>query len=144
MLTDDIGQAGTSSAFWAGMIDQLLGHQNYQLAKQLLDTASLRHEAIATNIANLETPGFKRLDISPDFARQLEKFAAAGPSADATQLRPTVVEDPNARAVRPDGNSVEIDRELIEMSRNTLEYDFLTQFASDSIKRLRTAITGRV
>ena len=127
-----------------GMIDQLLGHQNYQLAKQLLDAASLRHEALATNIANLETPGFKRLDLSPDFARQLEKLAASGPTAEPIQLRPTVVEDPNARAVRPDGNSVELDRELIEMNRNSLEYEFLTQFASDSIKRLKTAITGRI
>ncbi len=125
------------------MIDQLLGHQNYQLAKELLDAASLRHEALATNIANLETPGFKRLDLSPDFAQQLEKLAA-DPTRGSVTLNPTVVQDPNARAVRPDGNSVELDRELIEMSRNSLEYDFLSQFASDSIKRLRTAITGRV
>ena len=126
------------------MIDHVLGQQNYQLAKQLLDAASMRHEALAANIANLETPGFKRLDLSPDFAQRLEKLAASGPTNEPIQLRPTVVQDPNARAVRPDGNSVELDRELIEMSRNTLEYDFLTQFASDSLKRLRTAITGRV
>lgn len=139
-----IDVAGHIACFRAGMIDQLLGHQNYQLAKELLDAASLRHEALATNIANLETPGFKRLDLSPDFAQQLEKLAAGGPSAGPVTLNPTVVQDPNARAVRPDGNSVELDRELIEMSRNSLEYDFLSQFASDSIKRLRTAITGRV
>jgi len=126
------------------MIDQLLGHQNYQLAKHLLDAASLRHEALATNLANLETPGFKRLDISPDFAAQLEKLAASGPTPGPLNLNPTVVQDLDARAVRPDGNSVELDRELIEMSRNTLEYEFLTQFASDSLKRLKTAITGRV
>jgi flagellar basal-body rod protein FlgB len=126
------------------MIDQLLGSQNYQLARHLLDAASLRHEALATNIANLETPGFKRLDLSPDFARQLEKLAASGPTSEPLNLRPTVVQDLNARAVRPDGNSVELDRELIELSRNTLEYDFLTQFASDSLKRLKTAITGRL
>lgn len=125
------------------MIDQLLGNQNYQLARQLLDASSLRHEALAANIANLETPGFKRLDLSPDFARQLEKVAASGPG-EAVNLHPKVVQDPNARAVRPDGNSVELDRELIEMSRNSLEYDFLTQYASDSLKRLKTAITGRV
>lgn len=126
------------------MIDHLLAQPNYQLAKQLLDATSLRHEALATNIANVETPGFKRLDLSPDFALQLEKIAAAGPAGAPVQLRPTVTEDPYARAVRPDGNSVELDRELIELSRNTLQYEFLTQFASDSIKRLKTAITGRI
>lgn len=126
------------------MIDQLLSRENYQIAKHLLDAASLRHEALATNLANLETPGFKRLDISPDFAAQLEKLAASEPGSGPVDLRATVSEDRNARAVRPDGNSVELDRELIEMNRNTLEYEFLTTFASDSIKRLKTAILGRV
>jgi flagellar basal-body rod protein FlgB len=126
------------------MIDQLLSGENYNIAKHLLDAASLRHEAIATNLANLETPGFKRLDLSVDFAQQLKNLAATKPGSGPVDLRPTVSVDPHARAVRPDGNSVELDRELIEMNRNTLQYEFLTEFASNSIKRLKTAIVGRV
>lgn len=126
------------------MIDHVLARENYELTKRLLDAAALRHEALATNLANVETPGFKRLDIAPDFARQLESFSETSDVADLAALNPTIAEDLSARAVRPDGNNVQLDRELLEMNRNALEYELLTQFASDSIKRLKTAITGRV
>jgi flagellar basal-body rod protein FlgB len=126
------------------MIDQLLARENYELAKCLLDAAALRHEALATNLANVETPGFKRLDLAPDFARQLDNYASNPDPAALATLQPKVSEDLTARAVRPDGNNVQLDRELLEMNRNALEYEMLTQFASDSIKRLKSAITGRV
>ena len=48
-----------------------------------------------------------------------------------------------ARSVRPDGNSVEIEHELVAMNRNAVEYDFLTQIVSNNIKQLKMAITGR-
>jgi flagellar basal-body rod protein FlgB len=127
------------------MIDHVLARENYELAKRLLDAAALRHEALATNIANVETPGFKRLDLAPDFARQLDNVATSSdPAAALVSLQPKVAEDLTARAVRPDGNNVQLDRELLEMNRNALEFDALAQFASDSLKRLKMAITSRV
>ena len=130
--------------FRGGMIDHLLAGENYQLAVRLLDAAALRHEALATNLANLETPGFKRLDLAPDFASELQKIAANPGTADLTTLQPTIAEDLTARSMRPDGNNVELDHELLEMSRNSLEFETLAQFTSESLKRLKTAITGRM
>jgi flagellar basal-body rod protein FlgB len=72
----------------------------------------------------------------------LESYASHGDMRTLEALQPKITEDLTARAVRPDGNNVQLDRELLEMNRNSLEYDLLTQFASDSIKRLKTAITG--
>lgn len=126
------------------MIDQVLAGENYQLAKKLLDAAALRHEALATNLANIETPGFKRVDLAPDFVRQLQDAGADGDLVQLEELQPRLLEDATAQAVRPDGNNVQLDRELLELNRNALEYEFLTQYASDSIKRLKTAITGRI
>jgi flagellar basal-body rod protein FlgB len=118
---------------------------NYQLARNLLDAAVLRQEAIATNLANAETPGFRRLDLAPDFAAQLRARLAAGDLArTAGQLRPQLAEDQTARSVRPDGNTVEIERELIAMNRNTVEYDYLADIVSNNLKQLRVAVTGRV
>ncbi|HEX9785092.1 MAG TPA: flagellar basal body rod protein FlgB [Opitutaceae bacterium] len=126
------------------MIDHLLASENYGVAKKLLDAAALRHEALATNIANVETAGFKRVDLAPDFARQLADFSAR-PGMDTIEaIHPKVAEDRLTQAMRPDGNNVQVDRELLEMNRNALEYEFLTQYASDSIKRLKSAITGRI
>jgi flagellar basal-body rod protein FlgB len=130
--------------FLACVIDPIFQSDNYQLSRKLLDAAALRHEAIATNIANAETPGFRRLDVAPDFAVQLKARLAAGDLAtSSTPLRPTLAEDPTARSVRPDGNTVEIERELIAMNRNAVEHEYLTQVVSNSLKQLKLAITGR-
>ena len=126
------------------MIDPIFQTDNYQLARKLLDAAVLRQEAVAMNIANAETPGFRRVDVAPDFAVQLKARVAAGDFAKtAGSLRPQLAEDQNARSVRPDGNTVEIERELMTMNRNAVEYEFLTEIVSNNIKQLKLAITGR-
>ena len=128
----------------ARMIDPIFQTDNYQLARKLLDAAALRQEAIATNIANAETPGFRRVDIAPDFATQLKAQIASGNfSQNVESIRPRLVEDASARSVRPDGNTVEIERELMAMTRNVVEYDYLSEIVSSSIKQLKLAITGR-
>jgi len=43
------------------MIDGLFNQTNYVAAKKMLDATALRHEAIASNLANLETPRYKRV-----------------------------------------------------------------------------------
>ena len=126
------------------MIDPIFQADNYQLARKLLDVAALRHEAIATNVANVETPGFRRLDIAPDFAVQLKAQLDAGTLAKSGDgLRPQLAEDQTARSVRPDGNTVEMERELLAMNRNAVEYDYLSEVVSSNLKQLRLAITGR-
>lgn len=127
------------------MIDPIFQSDNYQLARKFLDAAALRQEAIASNIANAETPGYRRLDVSADFAEQLKARSETGELArgGATHLRPTLVQDPFARSIRPDGNSVEIEKELLAMNRNAVEYEFLTEVVSGNIKQLKMAITGR-
>jgi len=126
------------------MIDPMFQTNNYQLARKLLDVSVLRHEAIATNIANAETPGFRRMDIAPDFATQLKARVAAGDfAATSDTLQPRLAEDQTARAVRPDGNSVEIEHELVAMDRNAVEYDYLTDVVTYNLKQLKMAITGK-
>jgi len=126
------------------MIDPIFHSDNYQLARKLLDGAALRQEAIASNIANAETPGYRRLDISADFAEQLKARSRTGElHGPGDDLKATLVQDPHARSVRPDGNSVEIEHELLAMNKNAVEYEFLTEVVSKNIKQLKMAITGR-
>lgn len=126
------------------MIDPIFQSDNYQLARKLLDATALRSEAIASNIANAETPGYRRLEVATDFAEQLKARCRAGDLArEASSLRPTLVQDPHARSVRPDGNSVEIEKELLAMNRNSVEHEFLSDVITGNIKQLKMAITGR-
>lgn len=126
------------------MIDPIFQTDNYQLARKLLDAAALRQEAIATNVANADTPGFRRIDVAPDFAVQLKARMAAGDFAQtADSLRPQLAEDQTARSIRPDGNTVELETELLAMNRNVVDYNYLTDLVSNNIKQLKVAITGR-
>jgi flagellar basal-body rod protein FlgB len=126
------------------MIAPIFQSDNYQLSRKLLDAAALRQEAIAANVANAETAGYRRVDVAPDFADQLKARLATG-SLDASDdsLQPTLAEDSHARSTRPDGNTVEIEHELLAMNKNSVEYDYLTEVVSTNIKQLRMAITGR-
>ncbi len=125
------------------MIDPIFQSDNYQLARKLLDAAVMRQEAIASNIANAETPGYHRLDVAPDFATQLKVRMASGDfAANADQIKPQLAEDLTARSLRPDGNTVEIERELLAMNQNAVQHEYLTELISGNLKQLKMAITG--
>lgn len=126
------------------MVDPIFQSDNYVLARKLLDSAVVRHQAIASNIANAETPGYHRLDVSSDFATQLRSQLVTGElSSKSDSLKPQLVDDPAARSVRPDGNSVDIEHELLAMNRNSVEHQYLTEIITQNIKQLKMAITGR-
>jgi flagellar basal-body rod protein FlgB len=126
------------------MIEPIFQADTYQLARKLLDAAALRQEAIASNVANAETPGYRRLDVAPAFAEQLKAQMASGTLSSADPVSPQLTEDATAQSTRPDGNNVEIERELLAMNKNTVEYDYLTQVVSNNLKQLKMAITGNI
>lgn len=133
-------------AYWmlrrpAVMIEALFSNTNYLASKRLLDITQLRHEALGANIANVETPGYKRVDLPADFNKE---FAMRVRSGELNRIStPSLVEDSKTTSQRRDGNNVEIDKDLTEMSSNTMQYDTLTEFVSASLKQLKVAITGR-
>src|SRR3954467_9605557 len=126
----------------AAMIDPIFQTDNYQLSRKLLDAAVVRQDAIASNVANAETPGYRRVDVAPDFAQQLKASARNG-KISAQGPAPQLAVDNNARSMRPDGNTVEIEHELLAMNRNSVEYDYLSEVVSSNLKQLKLAITGR-
>lgn len=126
------------------MIDELMQRENYVLAKKLLDVSHARQQLLAGNLANVETPGFKRQDIDASFSDQLRRAARANDNEAvmATEIR--TITDLQSPGVRADGNNVQLDRELLEMQKNSIQYEFLASYASNSLNRLKTAIVGRV
>ena len=51
------------------MIENLYSANNYILSKKMLDASHIRHEALSNNIANAETPGYKRRDLPVTFEK---------------------------------------------------------------------------
>lgn len=126
------------------MLESLFASSNYQASKLLMDVTAMRHEALAGNLANVETPGFKRMDIDPSFQASLNASIRAGEVEQIQQLgAPRLSEVEGLKATRADGNNVSLDKELMYLNENALNYSAMGQFVSSSLSRLKMAITGR-
>ena len=102
------------------------------------DAAWLRNQAISNNIANADTPGYKRQDVS--FEEELHR--ALGDSRYETmdekvynmktsRINPTVYTDSANFSYRLDGNNVDVDTENVYLAENQIKYNALM----DSIKK---------
>src|SRR5690349_17979662 len=114
-----------------------------QLALQAaISGASTRQNALAANIANADTPGYRRVDV--DFHSAL---ASAMGSSDRTSalervsFSPSV--DKSAGAMRADGSSVDIDSESAKMAENALEQQAAVQVAQTRDNILQIAIGAK-
>jgi flagellar basal-body rod protein FlgB len=125
------------------MIDALFSDSNYVTAKKMLDVSLLRHEAIASNLANIETPNYKRIDVAPAFESQLQAAISTGNTASITGMQPQLAVDTSAVTNRADGNTVQLESEMLKLNQNTLENSVETQLVIESLTRMRMAVTGR-
>jgi flagellar basal-body rod protein FlgB len=125
------------------MIEALFNQPNYVATKKMMDATALRHEAIASNIANVETPNYKRIDVGASFAEELKVAVASQDLQKISSLRPSHSEDSNAIAATRDGNTVQLETELMNLNQNTLAHTLETQLVTGTLMRLRMAITGR-
>lgn len=115
------------------------------LMNKSLDGTWIRQKAISDNIANFETPGYKRKYVT--FEDELKKVLSQ------TNLKKTEISN-NIRnqkinmgvatdeVTRADGNGVNIEFENIELARAQLQYRAVSQQLSSQFARLRSAISG--
>ena len=125
------------------MVEALFSQPDYLAAKKTLDAVALRQEAIASNIANVETPGYKRLDLASSFQTALESACASRDGQQIASLEPALAPDPNAVPLGRDGNTVNLEQEMAQMTQNTLVHSLETQLVSNTLMRLRMAISGK-
>ena len=125
------------------MIDAIFSQPGYAATKKMMDATALRHEAIASNIANIETPNYKRIDIAPTFQAELRAAMGSKDIAKISALTPGLEEDAMAVAANRDGNTVQLETELLKLNQNTLAHSLETQLVTGTLLKLRLAISGR-
>lgn len=124
-------------------MSELFLDQASAVLTKVLDGTAVRQRALANNIANAETPGYQRQEV--DFSTRLQEIvnrADADPHsaiADIQQLAVQPGDDENA-VPRADGNTVQIDREMVELARNALEYETSAQLLTMKYRALNSAI----
>lgn len=116
------------------MLKQLTDNDYISMLKKSADNAAFRHNLLANNISNVNTPGYKRRDTA-DFERMLreatkrESFKAQTVNPrhiqfgrkNLDQLHPVAITQDQTR-YRNDKSSVDIDLEMAEVSKNGLRY----------------------
>jgi flagellar basal body rod protein FlgB len=70
----------------------------------------------------IETPNYKRIDLSQSFQTQLEQALTSGDTTQILSLSPSLSVDTTAVSQNHDGNSVTLEDELMALSQNTLAH----------------------
>lgn len=120
---------------------------NIDLFNKSLSASWMRNKAISNNIANVNTPNYKREDVSFEdvLKRSLDKNSIKLQTSDSrhidftSNLTPIYTKDSDT-AFRKDGNNVNIDTEMAKLAENQIKYNALTRQLNDTFKRIKMAI----
>jgi len=131
----------------------MIGKLNKSTAmmEKALDAAWLRNEAISNNIANVNTPGYKKSYVKfEEFLsdsqfqisgnRKGDKYLPIGKDT-VSNVSPQVVTEENT-SMRRDGNNVDIDVEMAELAKNTIKYNALITQMTKEFSKIKLAING--
>lgn len=116
--------------------DAYLGIMN-----KTLDGLWTRQEVISDNLANFETPNYKRKTVS--FEESLQNAILSTEETDHTYediYNSPILFGEDNETVRLDGNSVDLEQEQLSMIKTTYQYMYTQRLMSDYFSRLSTAI----
>ena len=111
------------------------------LLEKMMNVSATKHKVIANNIANINTPGYKRMEVS--FEDQLSRAIQDAPVGKLVNLQPKIVvskDKEGSGSIRNDGNNVNIDSEITSLVRNTLSYNIYTQLLGKKMDMVKSAI----
>ncbi len=98
---------------------------------------NLRQKTIANNIANLETPEYRRVDIK--FEELLAKSMDSSGTVDLSDLEP-VIYRPKQTPVKSNGNDVNLESEVGQMVKNTLRHTAYIRLLNKKYKQIELAM----
>lgn len=101
-----------------------------------MDAAALRQRIIANNVANANTPGFKRSFVAFE---ESVRDALTRRTPTPQSLQPKVQLD-QSTSMRQDGNNVDIDHEMVLMAANGIRYQAMSQQLNDRFSMYRYVI----
>lgn len=104
----------------------------YKLIKTSLDMAKLRGETISNNIANVNTPKYKRKYVT--FEESLN---------DKSNENKIKIKEDKSTSMRSDGNNVDLESEKVDQAANTLMYNSLISITNIKLAMAKSAISGR-
>lgn len=111
------------------------------------DASWLRHQAITNNIANVDTPGYKRQDVAFESVlrkalgrNRYQSMDSKVGSIKTSRLSPTVFKDYAGFSYRLDKNNVDIENENVMLAENQLKYQGLITSINQEFANLQTVM----
>jgi flagellar basal-body rod protein FlgB len=104
--------------------------------ERVLDFSAFRHQIIASNLANIDTPGYRTRDLRP-FSGDIEQ-AMAGEQLPFTPIAHEI----GGLMERPDGNNVSVERESLLLAQNQLRFEVAVAFLKSEFHQMSAAISG--
>ncbi|NOH12128.1 MAG: flagellar basal body rod protein FlgB [Chloroflexi bacterium] len=134
------------------MVNGILNDKALEAARMALDGLSLRQEVVGRNIANVDTPGYTAQKVN--FEDALNRFLRTGSKiqmetttdahqAVADRFNNIRVQSQRGGTRRADGNNVDIDAELGDMTQTVLRYQTLTSLSSSKLSLLKEIASRR-
>lgn len=126
---------------------------SFAVARQALDGLSQRQDAIAANVANVDTPGYRRREVTFEdtLAQQANMSSTGMRTTDPRHIASrgstspsdgSAVRERDVVSSRNDANDVSIDEEMLLLAETQLRYQALTQGVGRRLTTLRTVIRG--
>ncbi len=112
-------------------------HNVTDLLQLGLKAETLRQKAIAGNVANIESPGYRRVDVR--FEELLAKALQASDEENTADINPELFE-PHKTAVKSNGNDVNLETEVGKMVENTLRHTAYVRLLNKKFQQIQLAI----
>ena len=128
--------------------------QSLQVFSEAMNLRTQRHQVLASNIANADTPQYKARDFSFEGAMQNAlagrveaggiplHTTSAGHMQNSGATGPAVMKFRSETQSAVDGNTVDMDVERTQIAENALQYQILTQLVSERFKSMRSALSS--
>jgi flagellar basal-body rod protein FlgB len=132
------------------LIQNLYGKSS--IMEKALDASLARNDTISQNLANIDTPTYKRKDVAFEqyFNDSLNKTNIEGNltdkrhiainSKDIDNVQATVTGDNSDASMRIDGNNVDVDSEMAYLAKNTIKYNALIQLINSNFSKIKNVI----
>ena len=117
-----------------------LSDTNVVLLSKLLDLTATKNKVIANNIANVNTPGYKKSDVS--FEKELLKAVESKNISKIQNIQESISLSKN-KSTRKDGNNVDLDQELVTFYQMSDRHNIYLEILSKKFKGMIAAIQGR-
>ena len=116
-------------------------YNGINLLGKSLNASLLRHNVISENIANEDTPGYKRKDVKFESLLQESLLSNKSSTIDLNSITPQVIVDNENMSYRLDGNNVNIDTEMTELTKNQIRFNVLINQVSNNFSRIKTVLS---